>query len=51
MDNLADDHNYKGVINEMNGKLMDWMKACGDKGQQTEMEAMLHMPKWIKKDK
>jgi len=51
MDNLADDPRYKVVIDEMNGKLMDWMKACGDKGQQTEMEAMLHMPKWIKKNK
>ena len=51
MDNLADDPRYKVVIDEMHGKLMDWMKACGDKGQQTEMEAMLHMPKWIKKNK
>lgn len=51
MDNLADDPKYKVVMEEMHAKLMDWMKACGDKGQQTEMEAMLHMPKWIKKEK
>lgn len=51
MENLAANPAYKSIVDEMHAKLTDWMKACGDKGQQTEMEAKLHMPKWIKKEK
>jgi len=28
--------------------LETWMKSCGDLGQETEMEALQHMPKWLK---
>lgn len=49
--NLATDPTYEYIIDDMHSRLMDWMEACGDKGQPTEMEAKMHMPKWIKKEK
>ncbi len=51
MHNLADDPAYKEIIKELHGKLMAWMEACNDKGQETEMEALMHMPRSVNREK
>ena len=47
--NLADNPKYARVKAELRMRLLEWMKAMGDKGQQTELEAFEHqarnMPK------
>ena len=43
--NLADDPKYAKVKAELRRRLLDWMKAMGDKGQQTELEALEHRAK------
>ena len=40
--NLADDPQYATIKVRMKRRLLDWMKAMGDKGQQTELEALDH---------
>ena len=40
--NLAGDPKYATVKERMKRRLLDWMKAMGDKGQQTELEALEH---------
>lgn len=40
--NLADDPDFSQVKAELKATLLAWMKACGDKGQQTELEARRH---------
>ena len=40
--NLADDPQYATIKVRMKRRLLDWMKAMGDKGQQTELEAFEH---------
>ncbi|MEE8452009.1 MAG: sulfatase [Thermoguttaceae bacterium] len=40
--NLADDPAHAEVKAELRAELLAWMKACGDKGQQTELEARDH---------
>ncbi|HYW78178.1 MAG TPA: sulfatase atsG, partial [Thermoguttaceae bacterium] len=40
--NLADDPAYADIKAELRAELLAWMKACGDKGQQTELEAREH---------
>tara|TARA_R110002049_G_scaffold76250_4_gene196099 strand:- start:20679 stop:22079 length:1401 start_codon:yes stop_codon:yes gene_type:complete len=42
--NLADDKAYSEIKKELREKLLKWMEACGDKGEQTEMDAFDHMP-------
>ncbi len=49
--NLAGDPQYKETVEKLHAKLLSWMQSCGDKGQETEMEALHHMPKWVKKQK
>ena len=49
--NLAGDHQYKETVEKLHANLLSWMQSCGDKGQETEMEALHHMPKWVKKQK
>jgi uncharacterized sulfatase len=51
MKNLADNPDFEAVKNNLHSKLITWMNECGDKGKETEMEAMLHMPKFVKKNK
>ncbi|MFT7205174.1 MAG: N-sulfoglucosamine sulfohydrolase [Algoriphagus sp.] len=51
MNNLADNPDFEAVKDKLHAKLITWMNECGDKGQETEMEAMLHMPKFVKKNK
>ncbi len=48
--NLADDKQYLTIKNELKEELLKWMKECGDKGQQTELEAFEHMPKHNKNE-
>ena len=43
--NLADAPQYAGEKARMRAKLLQWMESQGDKGQQTEMEALEHMIK------
>lgn len=43
--NLADDPAYAKEKAALRTKLLEWMRQQGDKGQQTEMEALEHMPK------
>lgn len=51
MQNLADNSEFEQILNDLDAKLRAWMEQCGDNGQQTEMEAKLHMPKWVIKQK
>ena len=43
--NIADDPQYSVIRKELKDKLFKWMKQQGDKGQQTEMEALEHQVK------
>jgi N-sulfoglucosamine sulfohydrolase len=49
MNNLADNPDFQNVKKELEGELLKWMKACGDKGEETEMEALLHQAKGRRK--
>ncbi len=49
LNNLAEDPEFKSIKKELRSKLLEWMEECGDKGQQTEMEAFYHMPKYESK--
>ncbi|MDR2917993.1 MAG: sulfatase [Tannerella sp.] len=40
--NIAEKEEHKNIIARMDKALKEWMAACGDKGQQTEMEALDH---------
>ncbi|NQT38456.1 MAG: sulfatase atsG, partial [Planctomycetes bacterium] len=40
--NLADDPAYAKIKTEHRKRLLAWMEACGDQGQQTELEAREH---------
>lgn len=46
--NLAENPEYAGIKAELRSKLLEWMEECGDKGQQTELEAFQHMPRHLK---
>jgi len=43
--NLADDPMYAEVKIKLRNRLVEWMRATGDKGQQTELEAPEHQAK------
>ena len=43
--NLADDPKYARVKTGLRKRLQEWMEAMGDKGQQTELEALEHQAK------
>ena len=43
LNNLAELDGYEDVKKQLRGELDHWMRACGDKGQHTEMEALEHM--------
>ncbi len=45
LNNLAADLNYENVKAELRRELENWMDHCGDRGQETEMDAFKHMPK------
>ncbi|MBT4158280.1 MAG: sulfatase atsG, partial [Planctomycetaceae bacterium] len=40
--NLANDPNYAMQKAKLKQELLSWMEECGDKGQQTELEALEH---------
>ena len=42
LDNIADKEEYKAIVESMDARLKEWMIYCGDKGQETEMEALEH---------
>lgn len=42
--NLAEKAEFESIKMELRTELENWMKECGDQGQQTEMEAFEHMP-------
>lgn len=44
LNNLAEDAALTDVIQRMDMALKNWMKECGDKGQETELEAWKHKP-------
>jgi N-sulfoglucosamine sulfohydrolase len=41
--NLADDPRHAQAKADLRKELLSWMQRCGDKGQETEMEALDHM--------
>lgn len=45
MKNIADNPRYTKIKSGLKDKLLKWMKQQGDKGQQTEMEALEHQTK------
>jgi len=47
--NLAEDPEFAKVKAELRKELLAWMKDCGDKGQQTEIEAHEHQGRGRKK--
>jgi uncharacterized sulfatase len=47
--NLAGDPKYATIKMRMKKRLLEWMKAMGDKGQQTELEAFEHQNRNRKK--
>lgn len=47
--NLANEPKYAKVKNDLRTKLYAWMAQQGDKGQATEMEALKHQVKYLKK--
>jgi len=49
--NLADDPACADTKAKLRKKLLAWMKACGDKGQQTELEAREHQGRGRRKKK
>ena len=49
--NLANDPEYSEHKDELKKELSRWMESCGDKGQQTEMEALEHQGRALKKKK
>lgn len=51
VNNIAELPESKPIIERMDKVLKEWMEACGDKGQATEMEALEHMPRKSKGEK
>jgi uncharacterized sulfatase len=47
--NLAEDPQHAEVKAELRGVLLDWMQAMGDQGQQTELDAIAHQTRSLKK--
>lgn len=43
MVNLAEDPQYEAIMEKMAAELQKWMDECGDRGQETEMEAKEHL--------
>lgn len=45
MNNIADNPQYSNIKKDLKDRLLKWMEQQGDKGQQTEMEALDHQVK------
>lgn len=48
MNNLAENPSYTKIVKRLDKKLGAWMKKCGDRGQETEMETLKHKPSGAK---
>jgi uncharacterized sulfatase len=53
MNNLVHLPEYKEIKEDLRTNLLNWMEKCGDKGQETEMEALFHQSsnrreRWLK---
>jgi len=46
--NIAGQPENTTIVERMDKVLKEWMTLCGDKGQETEMQALKHMPAKIK---
>jgi len=46
MKNLAGDPEYSKVLNRLKGKLTEWMVSQGDRGTETELDALLHQGRY-----
>jgi len=46
--NLADDPEYAEAKDELRTRLLAWMKAMGDQGQQTELDALKHQTRALR---
>jgi uncharacterized sulfatase len=46
MQNLADDPQYTNVVKSLKAKLDEWMSAQGDRGMETELDALLHQGRY-----
>ena len=46
--NLAEDPQYAEAKGELRTKLLAWMKAMGDQGQQTELDALKHQTRALR---
>ncbi len=44
LNNLAANPDYTKIKEKLSKELLKWMENCGDKGQETELEAFEHMP-------
>jgi uncharacterized sulfatase len=51
LNNLADNPDYLKEKELLRQKLLAWMNDCGDKGKETEMEALKHQVKYLKNQK
>ncbi len=51
MSNLAENPEYQDTIRKLKGVLQQWMDSQGDKGLQTELEAIYHSRNAIGKTK
>lgn len=44
MNNLAEDAKYSKIKAKLKKELLQWMRECGDNGQETELDAFKHIP-------
>jgi N-sulfoglucosamine sulfohydrolase len=51
LNNLAENPETLKEKEKLRKKLLAWMEACGDKGAETEMEALKHQVKYLKNTK
>lgn len=51
VNNIANNPENRDILKQMNQVLTEWMVSCGDKGQETEMEALLHLYRGSKEEK
>ena len=49
LNNLANEPAFSQIKEKLRTELLKWMKECGDKGQETELEAFEHMPRYAVK--
>lgn len=50
MYNIAHEPDSKHIIEKMDYVLLEWMNSCGDKGQNTELNALSHQPRNMRRE-